>query len=180
MPATKPRLLVLTSTYPRWRDDPEPGFVHELSRRLAADFEVTVLCPHAPGAKTLEELDGVSVERYRYAPTAWETLVHDGGMVANLKRKPLKWLLVPGFLLGQAWAARRIVRRRSVDVLHVHWLIPQGLATLLLRLLGCRVPYLVTSHGADLYSLRGSLSRALKRRVAAGSAAMSVVSSAMV
>ncbi|HEV2333472.1 MAG TPA: glycosyltransferase [Gammaproteobacteria bacterium] len=180
MPATKPRLLVLTSTYPRWRDDPEPGFVHELSRRLAADFEVIVLCPHAPGAKVEEELDGVSVERYRYAPAAWETLVHGGGMVANLKRNPLKWLLVPGFLLGQAWAARRIVRRRSVDVLHVHWLIPQGLAALLLRLLGCRTPYLVTSHGADLYSLRGTLSRALKRRVAAKSAAMSVVSGAMV
>lgn len=180
MPATKPRLLVLTSTYPRWRDDPEPGFVHELSRRLAADFEVTVLCPHAPGAKTEEELDGVSVERYRYAPAAWETLVHGGGMVANLKRNPLKWLLVPGFLLAQVWAARRIVRRRSVDVLHVHWLIPQGLAALLLRLLGCRAPYLVTSHGADLYSLRGTLSRALKRRVAAKSAAMSVVSGAMV
>ena len=180
MPATKPRLLVLTSTYPRWRDDPEPGFVHELSRRLAADFEVMVLCPHAPGAKVEEELDGISVERYRYAPAAWETLVHGGGMVANLKRNPLKWLLVPGFLLGQAWAARRIVRRRSVDVLHVHWLIPQGLAALLLRLLGCRTPYLVTSHGADLYSLRGTLSRALKRRVAAKSAAMSVVSGAMV
>ncbi|HEV2212045.1 MAG TPA: glycosyltransferase [Gammaproteobacteria bacterium] len=180
MPATKPRLLVLTSTYPRWRDDPEPGFVHELSRRLAADFEVMVLCPHAPGAKVEEELDGISVERYRYAPAAWETLVHGGGMVANLKRNPLKWLLVPGFLLGQAWAARRIVRRRCVDVLHVHWLIPQGLAALLLRLFGCRTPYLVTSHGADLYSLRGALPRALKRRVAAKSAAMSVVSGAMV
>ncbi|HET7175342.1 MAG TPA: glycosyltransferase [Gammaproteobacteria bacterium] len=178
--ASRPRLLVLSSTYPRWRDDPEPSFVHELSRRLTADFEVTVLCPHAPGAKTEEELDGVSVERYRYAPAAWETLVHGGGMAANLKRNPLKWLLVPGFLLGQAWAARRIVRRRSVDVLHVHWLIPQGLAVLLLRLLGCRTPYLVTSHGADLYSLRGTLSRTLKRRVAAKSAAMSVVSGAMV
>lgn len=179
-PSRKPRLLVLASTYPRWRDDPEPGFVHELSRRLTADFEVTVLCPHAPEAATQEELDGVSVERYRYAPAAWETLVHGGGMVANLRRNPLKWLLVPGFLLGQAWVARRIVRRRSVDVLHVHWLIPQGLVALLLRPLGCRTPYLVTSHGADLYSLRGSLSRALKRRVAAGSAAMSVVSGAMV
>lgn len=179
MSASKPRLLVLTSTYPRWRDDPEPGFVHELSRRLTVDFEVTVLCPHAPGARNREELDGVVVERYRYAPLAWETLVHGGGMVANLKRNPLKWILVPGFLLCQAWVARRIVRRCSVELLHVHWLIPQGLAALLLRMLGCRVPYLVTSHGADLYSLPGALPRALKRYVAAKSAAMSVVSGAM-
>ena len=175
----KRRLLVLTSTYPRWHDDPEPGFVHELSRRLTTDFDVTVLCPHSPGSKKQEKLDGVAVERYRYAPAGWETLVHGGGMVANLKRNPFKWFLVPGFLLGQVWSARRLMRRESVDVLHVHWLIPQGLVVLVLRLLGCRTPYLVTSHGADLYTLRGAVPHALKRRVAAGSAAMSVVSNAM-
>ena len=46
------RLLVLASTYPRWPGDPEPGFVHELARRLTDRFDVTVLCPHAPGAAT--------------------------------------------------------------------------------------------------------------------------------
>lgn len=175
----RPRLLVLTSTYPRWRDDPEPGFVHELAKRLATDFDVTVLAPHARGAKVEEEMDGVAVRRYRYAPASWETLVNDGGMVANLRANPLKWLLVPGFLLSQAWVARRLVRQKSVDVLHVHWLVPQGLVMLLLRFSGCRTPYLVTSHGADLYSLRGPFLNALKRRIAKGSAAMTVVSSAM-
>jgi len=177
--ARKLRLLALTSTYPRWRDDPEPGFVHELAKRLTADFEVTVLAPHARGAEVEEIMDGVAVRRYRYAPVDWESLVNDGGMVANLRRNPFKWLLVPGFLLSQAWVARRIIRQRSVDVLHVHWLVPQGLVLLLLRLSGCRTPYLVTSHGADLYSLRGPLLNALKRRIARASATMTVVSSAM-
>lgn len=175
-----PRLLALTSTYPRWRDDAEPGFVHELAKRLTAEFEVTVLAPHAAGAAVEEEWDGVRVHRYRYAPASWETLANDGGMVANLKRNRLKWLLVPGFLLAQAWTARRLVKRGAVDIIHVHWLIPQGLVMLLLRTSGCSTPYLVTSHGADLYSLRGKWTRVLKRRVAAGAAAMTVVSSAMV
>ena len=35
----KPALLVLASTYPRWRNDPEPGFVHELSKRLATTWK---------------------------------------------------------------------------------------------------------------------------------------------
>ena len=124
-------------------------------------------------------MDGVAVRRYRYAPAGWETLVNDGGMVANLRGNPLKWLLVPGFLLSQAWVARRLIRQKSVDVLHVHWLVPQGLVMLLLRWSGCTTPYLVTSHGADLYSLRGAVLNALKRRIAKGSAAMTVVSSAM-
>ena len=32
--AVRHRLLVLASTYPRWSGDHEPGFVHELNRRL--------------------------------------------------------------------------------------------------------------------------------------------------
>lgn len=179
-PAQHRVLLVLASTYPRWPGDPEPGFVHELSKRLANRFRVIVLGPHAPGAKTREVLDGVEVVRYRYAPERWETLVNDGGIVTNLKRARWKLLLVPGFVLGQAWAAWRLMRRERVNVIHAHWLVPQGLIAALLQWLpGRRVPYVVTSHGADLYALKGRGLDALKRFVARRSSAATVVSSAM-
>ena len=175
-----PVLLVLASTYPRWPADPEPGFVHELSRRLTERYRVIVLCPHAPGAKPRETMDGVEVVRYRYAPECWETLVNDGGIVTNLKRARWKLLLVPGFVLGQAWVAWRLMRRERVDVIHAHWLIPQGLiAALLPWLPGRRVSYVVTSHGADLYALKGRLLDGIKRFVARRAAAATVVSSAM-
>ena len=175
-----PVLLVLASTYPRWPADPEPGFVHELSRRLTERYRVIVLCPHAPGAKPRETMDGVEVVRYRYAPERWETLVNDGGIVTNLKRARWKLLLVPGFVLGQAWVAWRLMRRERVDVIHAHWLIPQGLIAALLQWLpGRRVPYVVTSHGADLYALKGRLLDGIKRFVARRAAAATVVSSAM-
>lgn len=175
----RPLLLVLASTYPRWADDPEPGFVHELCRRLADGFEVVVVCPHAPGAKRRERLDGVEVVRYRYAPQALETLVHGGGMVSHLRRSPWKWLLVPGFVLGQWWAAARIARQRRPALVHAHWLLPQGLVAWALRAAGLAPRYVLTSHGADLYGLRGATALALKRRVARACTAMSVVSSAM-
>ena len=175
-----PVLLVLASTYPRWPADPEPGFVHELSRRLTERYRVIVLCPHAPGAKPRETMDGVEVVRYRYAPERWETLVNDGGIVTNLKRARWKLLLVPGFVLGQACVAWRLMRRERVDVIHAHWLIPQGLiAALLPWLPGRRVSYVVTSHGADLYALKGRLLDGIKRFVARRAAAATVVSSAM-
>ncbi len=175
----KPRLLVLTSTYPRWQDDPEPAFVHELSKRLTADFQVMVLAPHAHGAAVQETLDGVEVHRHRYAPAGWETLVNEGGMVGNLRKSPWKWSLVPGFFLSQAWVARRLIRRYRPDVIHAHWLVPQGFTMTLLNVFGRTPPFLVTSHGADLYSLRGRLLSALKRRIARSSAGMTVVSTAM-
>jgi glycosyltransferase involved in cell wall biosynthesis len=173
----RPGLLVLASTYPRWRDDPEPGFVHELARRLAGAFEVTVVTPGAPGALPRETLDGVRVIRYRYAPAHWQTLVHHGGIVTNLKRSPWKLLLVPGFVLGQWLAARRALRRFRPAAIHAHWLVPQGwVARAVAR---GRVPYLLTSHGADLFALRGALFARLRRWATAGAAAVTVVSEAM-
>lgn len=174
----KPTLLVLASTYPRWRDDHEPAFVHELARRLAADFSVIALVPDAPGADADGEFDGVQVVRYRYAPRRWQTLVNDGGIATNLRRSRWKWLLVPGFVLGQYLAARRLMRARRVDLIHAHWLIPQGvIARALSR--AFRVPYVVTSHGGDLFGFRGRAATAMKRRVAGDAAAMTVVSAAM-
>lgn len=176
--STLPTLLVLASTYPRWRNDPEPGFVHELCRRLVDRFHVIALVPDAPGADPDGTLDGVEIVRFRYAPRRWQTLVNHGGIVTNLRRFRWKWLLVPGFVFAQYLAARRLMRRRKVDVVHAHWLIPQGLIARSLKS-GTAVPYLVTSHGGDLFGLRGRLLEALKRRVAGSSSAMTVVSTAM-
>ncbi|MGH8488247.1 MAG: glycosyltransferase [Gammaproteobacteria bacterium] len=177
---TRRRLLVLASTYPRWRDDPEPGFVHELAKRLAGTFEVTVLGPHAPGAAARESLDGVDVVRYRYAPRRLETLVNDGGIVTNLKRQPWKWLLVPGFLFGLLGRTWRLVRVWRPHVIHAHWLLPQGLVVAMLARIDPAVPpFLVTSHGADLFALRSKSLQALKRFVLRRAAAVTVVSSAM-
>jgi glycosyltransferase involved in cell wall biosynthesis len=170
----KPTVLVLASTYPRWANDPEPGFVHQLCMRLARRFTVVALVPDAPGADADGLFEGVHVVRYRYAPRRLQTLVNNGGIAANLKLHRWKWLLLPGFVAGQLIAARRLLRQRRVDVVHAHWLIPQGLVA---RWLGR--PYLVTSHGGDLFGLRGGLLTALKRRVAASSAGMTVVSRAM-
>src|SRR5690606_19363195 len=127
MQAQRPTLLVLASTYPRWEGDPEPGFVHELAKRLVEHFHVVVVGPHAPGALTQEVIDGVEIHRYRYAPVGLQTLVNNGGIVTNLRRSRWKLSLVPGFLLAQLWCAWRLVNTRKVDLIHAHWLIPQGL-----------------------------------------------------
>ncbi|AFC85995.1 glycosyltransferase [Frateuria aurantia] len=175
MAESRPRLLVLASTYPRWRDDHEPGFVHALCSRLVDDFEIVVGTPHAAGAAREEIMDGVHVFRYRYAPEVWQTLVHGGGIVANLRRHGWKLALVPGFLLAQCWQAARLRRRFQPALIHAHWLFPQGLAAAL----AAPAAYAVTSHGGDLYGLRGAIFRLVKARVAQKARALAVVSRAM-
>lgn len=178
--STPKKNLVLTSTFPRWKDDVEPPFVYELYRRLSAYFSVHVLAPHAPGAALEEQLDGIQVTRYRYFISPWQSLAYHGGILANLKQHPWRYGFIPFFLLAQLIALIRLLRRSHYDCIHAHWLIPQGLVAMTARLfLKSFPPVIVTSHGGDLYGLKGFVFNRLKRYVAQRSAAVTVVSQAM-
>jgi glycosyltransferase involved in cell wall biosynthesis len=175
-----PRLLVLTSTYPRFLGDPQPAFVHELARRLTDGFEIDVVAPHAPGLAQEEKLDGVPIHRFRYAPGRLEDLAYDGGMLNRLRARPLRWLLVPFYLVAMVVAARRLIRRRGHSVIHAHWLIPQGLAALFCRrVAGRRVPVLCTLHGGDLFGLDVGWANRLRASILMRLDALTVVSEAM-
>jgi glycosyltransferase involved in cell wall biosynthesis len=173
-------ILVLTSTYPRWKDDVEPAFVSQLCREIARAYRPIVLAPHYPGARRHEFLDGIEVYRFRYFLPSAEHLAYDGGIMNNLKRNPLKFLLVPFFLASQLYWILRLCRGRGVRLIHAHWLIPQGLLAVLARKLGCRrVKLLCTSHGGDLYSMKSGLMNRLKAWVLRHADHVTVVSNAM-
>lgn len=175
------KLLVLASTYPRWAGDHEPGFVHELNRRLGDAFEVHVICPHAPGAAITEVLDGVTIHRFRYGPDAIETLVQNGGILANLKRSPWKWGLLPLFCAGLLASTLKYVKQINPKCIHAHWIVPQGFALALLgEFFRNWPPFLVTSHGGDLFGLQGRLFGLLKRWILGRASAVTVVSRPMV
>lgn len=174
----KKTVLVLASTYPRWANDHEPGFIHELCKRLTTQFHVIALVPDAIDADANGFLDGVEVIRYQYAPRKLQTLVNNGGIVNNLKTFWWKRFLVPSFLLSQYFMTRKILSQRKIDVIHAHWLIPQGWIAYSLSK-QFNIPFIVTSHGGDLFGLQGNILTKVKKKVAEDATAMTVVSQAM-
>lgn len=86
---------------------------------------------------------------------------------------------MPGFVLAEGWAIWKMLRQFRPNVVHAHWLLPQGLIIALL--LGGRKfpPFLVTSHGADLFALRSWPLPALKRLTSRRATAVTTVSKAM-
>jgi len=173
-------ILVLASTYPRWKNDTEPRFVHDLCKQLSSEYRVIALVPHYPGARRKEDMDGVLVQRFRYFLPAGERLAYDGGIIQNLKRNRLKLLLVPFFLISQFIQILVLCRKYKIRLIHAHWVIPQGLLALLARpLLPGKIKVLSTSHGGDLFSLQGRGLQALKRFVFRRSDHVTVVSNAM-
>lgn len=155
------KILVLTSTFPRWPGDTTPPFVHELSKRLTKSFEITVLAPHYPGSPIREERDGMAIRRFRYSWGRFETLAGEKAMLPALRGNRLNYLLVPFFLLAEFFATLYLVRRSRIDCIHAHWLLPQGLIAALVKLIA-GVPFVVTAHGGDVYGLRGWLPTILK------------------
>lgn len=182
--AASQTLLVLTSTLPRWAGDTEPRFVEDLSYQLADKFDVVVLAPHCAGAARHETLsDGkrrITVHRFRYCLVALQSLAYDGGVLSKLKRNPLRLLLVPLFLAAQTISIAKLHRRHRFAAIHAHWIIPQGMSAALFRLLARQAPpLLITSHGSDLFALRGALLARLKRWILGKATRVSVVSDAM-
>lgn len=116
------RVTVLTTSYPRGPDDVAGVFVRDAVVHLrAAGVEVDVVSPAS----------------FRHFG-----LAYGHGIVGNLKEKPWKVLLVPGFLASYAVAARRSAR--TSDLVHAHWL-PSALPAL-----NTGKPYLLQVWGTDV------------------------------
>ncbi len=172
----KPRVLVLTSTFPARLGDGTPAFVADLALGLGTDYDVRILAPAVPGGAHREQLsDSVDVVRYRYFPARWEDLA-DGAILENVRSRRSRMLQVPFLLGAQAWAVRREVRRFRPALIHAHWIIPQGVVA---RAVAARVPTVVTTLGGDLYALGSKPLRAVKTWVLRHARAVTVMNQDM-
>ncbi|HEY2645208.1 MAG TPA: glycosyltransferase [Galbitalea sp.] len=171
----RPRLLIVASTFPARSGDGTPGFVRDLAIEEAIDFDVMVVVPRVPGGAEREEDNGLTVVRYPYWFAGSESLAH-GAIIENLRARPANWLQVLPFLFAQYRAVRRAVRDFRPDVMHVHWIIPQGVVA---RFAARGVPKLVTTLGGDLYALNAAPIRALKSGVVTRADAVTVMNDDM-
>lgn len=180
MTGMKKQLLILTSTFPRWEADTDPPFVFELCKRLKNNYEVTVLCPHAPRTKTDELVQGIQVKRFRYFFKKLQVLAYEGGILTKFRQSRWYYCLVPFFVLGEILAAARLMRNRPGAIINAHWMLPQGLAAVIAGYIcRSRAPLVCTLHGGDIFGLNSSFATALKRFVLSKSSAVITVSRAM-
>jgi glycosyltransferase involved in cell wall biosynthesis len=178
----KKSILVVTSTFPRWLNDTDPPFVMELSKRLVkTGIEVDVLAPHAFKAEKKEIMDGINVYRYQYFFSKWQLLAYDGGIIGNLKKNKLLYLLIPLFMFSQMWTQLTLIKKNKYDLIHAHWLIPQGFISVLISkyLYKGGPKILCTSHGSDLFSFQSFSFDNIKKWVLNYSDGITVVSEHM-
>jgi glycosyltransferase involved in cell wall biosynthesis len=116
------RVLVLTTSYPRFEADIAGAFVRDAVESLRAEGV---------------EVDVVSPASFRHFGVAY-----GHGIPANLRRRPWLVLALPLFFVSYTLAARRTAR--GADLVHAHWL-PSALPAL-----ATARPFVIQLWGTDV------------------------------
>ena len=142
-------LLFLTQTYPRFEGDTAGPFIRDLARALARGGDrVTVLTPHAAGVPAAWEDGGVEVATFRYAPERLELLGYGRTLAADERVKGGAALAAPLYFAAGCQAIRRRLRGRRCDLVHAHWIVPNGLMA---ATAGTGAPLAIGLHGSDVF-----------------------------
>ena len=159
------KVLVITSTFPRWKNDATPRFVYDLSDRLASGYDIIVLAPHYHKAAKKENIGKLKVRRFVYLkPELMQKLCYEGGMIPNMKKSLLAKIQMPLFILSEFFVSKSIIKKENIEMVHAHWILPQGFVGVFLKKI-FKIPLLVTVHGSDLFPLKNKLFKKLQNFV---------------
>ncbi len=126
------RVLHVVTAFPRdEKDTIVPWLVTLITSLKEAGVEVEILAAAHKGGGS-DEVFGVKVHRFRYAPAPMEVLSYEQAIPEQLKRK-WPFFLVPPFLLGGLAKALWLSKGQAFDIVHVHWPLPCALFALPFR-----------------------------------------------
>ncbi|MDX2426202.1 MAG: glycosyltransferase [Cycloclasticus sp.] len=157
------KVLLLTSSYPRNETDNSSIFLRYLAQNLAIhNVETHVLAPDDLLVQAAKIDNGVQTHWFQYLPRRWQKLAYGSGILPNLKKNKFLYLQVPFFLVAMFVSLFLLCRKIKPDVIHAHWIVPQGFIALLVGKL-LNIPVVTTAHGGDAFSLNNGLLSKLKK-----------------
>ena len=147
------KVLVIGSVYPRFHEDAEvPWLRTSIAHLKKAGLQVQVLAPAYKGLKS-HEIDGVPVNRFRYAPASLEMLTHEEGAPSKMASKPWLQLLAIPYIISGFFKCLAICRKWRPDIIHAHWPFPHAYIALGAAKL-FKIPLVLNFHGAELLLIR--------------------------
>lgn len=155
MRARKTKVLVLTSSFPRSKNDWWQQAIFNFYKNLdKRKYHVTVIAPSAPGAKTNEKLYGVDVKRFLYFyPPKLQRLTTGEGVLYSSRKGLLNKIQIFTFVLAEFFSTFLTLARGNFDIIHAQWILPQGIIAVLAKFI-FRKPVIITGHGVDVFGLK--------------------------
>jgi glycosyltransferase involved in cell wall biosynthesis len=151
MPAAL-NILMLATSYPKYAGEATAPFIEEIAAGLVRrGHQVHVVLPYHPELRRAAVERGVHLHMFRYSPlrqlNVWG---YAGALSADVGLKASALAVAPLALGASVQALWRLTRAAKFDLLHGHWVLPNGPpAALVARLRG--LPLVVSMHGSDVY-----------------------------
>lgn len=144
---------MIASTYPRFDTDGAGRFNRSLAEALSSlGHEVHMLVPYHPAIEPYET--SVRVHPFRYPGAGrWHVMGYANAMDSDRHLRWQAYLLILPYLLSGALALSRLTSRYGFDVIHSHWVLPNGPIGLVGRALAGS-PLFISLHGSDIYFAR--------------------------
>ncbi|HEY3133382.1 MAG TPA: glycosyltransferase [Gemmatimonadaceae bacterium] len=170
-------VLFLTHSFPRSAGDAAGSFILRLAVALRNEnVKVQVVAPATEGVPEADELDGIRVERFRYAPRRYERLAYTGNMAGDVASSWTAKLALVSFLGSDFLHAVRAKRAFEPQIVHAHWWFPNGVVGTWVGGLA-HIPLVTTLHGTDVRLARTvGVAKPLFGHVLKHSAAVTTVS----
>lgn len=151
----KIKILMLAQNFIRFKDDIMSPFlfnwVSEINKNK--NFEVIVLAPHEKGLKDYEVIDGVKIYRFRYASDKYERIAYKNNMHELVIKNTLNKFIFLKLIRNFYKKIVEIAKKEKIDLIHANWWVPCGIAAYLASK-KTKAPYIVTTHGTDVFILR--------------------------
>ena len=167
------RILHVASSYPLYPGDGHAPFMEEMLSALAdRGHEVAIVVPRVIGLQEGIRED-VQVIGAVYAPRRLQVWGYGRSLALGGRLKASAALVTPAAIGAMALAMRRRIAVKRPDVIHLHWVLPQGV---LAAFVPSDIPVVVSVHGADVRFVRGRLGRVARRVLARADAVVSASS----
>ena len=174
------KLLHAASSFPLAPGDSTAPFMEEMLEALAnRGHDVTIVVPRVFGL--VEDVrSGMEVVGAPYAPQSLQVWGHGRSLDARNRLRFSAAAITPVAMASMVRSLRSEIRRKRPDVVHLHWVIPQGVMA---TAVPPDIPVVISVHGADVRFMRGRMkpiaTRILRRAdalVAASSDVLDAVS----
>ena len=146
------KVCLLTHRYPCFPTDTTAPFIESIAETLQEHgVDVTVLTPDTPKLDRTATDHNVDLQTYRYFfPRRLQQLGYSNTLVNDCKMKKYVYLLAPFLFLSGIFHLIRLTYKHRFDVIHAHWLLPDGFIAAIAAK-WCQVPLVLTVHGSDLF-----------------------------
>jgi len=147
----KPKIGVLTPSFPLFKDSAPVSFggfwVYYLHKTLSHKYDFHFIVPYVEGTGKFESHDGMNIHRFDFFGNSGEVRQGKKSLFHEVSKKPVSrpLLVLPFYFIAFYLAARRVIKKEKIRLVHAHWSVPCGLVAILLR-----KEFVCSANGSDI------------------------------